>query len=47
MEHKKFKIHSKYRPSGDQPNAIEKLVQGVDAGYDAQTLLGITGSGSS
>lgn len=41
----KFVIHSKYRPSGDQPAAIEKLVDGLNSGNDAQTLLGITGSG--
>lgn len=44
-EHKEFKISSKYKPSGDQPKAIEQLVQGIHAGYDTQTLLGITGSG--
>ena len=42
---KKFKISSKYKPSGDQPQAIEKLVDGLNKGYDTQTLLGITGSG--
>src|SRR5574344_358430 len=42
---KEFKIHSKYRPSGDQPEAIAKLVDGVKQGYDTQVLLGITGSG--
>ena len=42
---KKFKIHSKYKPAGDQPKAIEELVEGINAGDDAQTLLGITGSG--
>ena len=42
---KKFEICSKYRPSGDQPKAIEQLVEGVNKGYDSQTLLGITGSG--
>lgn len=42
---KKFKIHSKYSPAGDQPQAIEKLVEGINLGYDTQTLLGITGSG--
>lgn len=41
----KFVIHSKYKPSGDQPKAIEKLVDGLNNGDDAQTLLGITGSG--
>src|SRR5574344_3085529 len=42
---KQFKIHSKYRPSGDQPEEIKQLVEGLNKGYDAQTLLGITGSG--
>lgn len=42
---KKFKIHSKYSPGGDQPKAIEQLVEGINNGDDAQTLLGITGSG--
>ncbi len=42
---RRFEIHSKYKPSGDQPQAIEKLVQGLKKGYDSQTLLGITGSG--
>lgn len=41
----KFVIDSKYKPAGDQPKAIEKLVQGLNNGDDAQTLLGITGSG--
>lgn len=43
--HNKFKISTKYSPSGDQPQAIEKLVDGLNKGDDAQTLLGITGSG--
>ena len=42
---KKFEIVSKYKPSGDQPKAIEQLVEGVNEGFDSQTLLGITGSG--
>ena len=42
---RKFKLVSKYAPSGDQPKAIEQLVNGVNLGFDAQTLLGITGSG--
>ena len=42
---RRFKIHSKYSPAGDQPKAIEELVKGVQNGDDAQTLLGITGSG--
>ena len=41
----KFKIESKYKPSGDQPQAIEKLVKGLNEGAASQTLLGITGSG--
>ena len=45
MEHREFKINSKYKPSGDQPKAIEQLVEGINKGYDTQTLLGITGSG--
>lgn len=40
-----FKINSKYSPAGDQPKAIEELVKGLENGDDAQTLLGITGSG--
>ena len=41
----KFEIISKYRPSGDQPQAIRKLVNGLERGYRHQTLLGVTGSG--
>ena len=41
----KFKIHSNYYPSGDQPQAIAKLVDGINSGIDSQTLLGVTGSG--
>lgn len=40
-----FRIHSPYQPDGDQPQAIEKLVAGVEAGLSHQTLLGVTGSG--
>ena len=40
-----FKIHSDYKPCGDQPEAIEKLAQGVLRGDKEQTLLGVTGSG--
>lgn len=40
-----FKLHSKYKPTGDQPQAIEKLVKGFQEGKKAQTLLGVTGSG--
>lgn len=42
---KRFEISSKYKPAGDQPKAIEQLVDGVLKGEDTQTLLGITGSG--
>ena len=41
----KFKLVSPYEPTGDQPQAIEKLVEGVLKGYRYQTLLGVTGSG--
>lgn len=40
-----FKISSEYKPCGDQPQAIEKLVNGLNMGYQHQTLLGVTGSG--
>ena len=40
-----FQLHSPYRPTGDQPEAIHQLVDGVRAGAEAQTLLGVTGSG--
>ena len=40
-----FKLHSDYAPTGDQPQAIEKLVQGFKEGNQFQTLLGVTGSG--
>jgi excinuclease ABC subunit B len=41
----KFKLHSEYKPAGDQPQAIEKLVSGLGSGMRDQTLLGVTGSG--
>ena len=41
----KFELTSDYQPTGDQPEAIEQLVQGVRQGVPAQTLLGVTGSG--
>ena len=41
----KFKLVSPYEPTGDQPEAIKSLVDGVNKGYDEQTLLGVTGSG--
>lgn len=40
-----FQVVSQYQPAGDQPGAIKKLVQGIDAGLAHQTLLGVTGSG--
>src|SRR5918994_5565055 len=40
-----FKISSEFRPSGDQPDAIEQLVEGVEAGQEHVTLLGATGTG--
>ena len=41
----KFILHSAYKPTGDQPQAIEKLTEGILHGYKDQTLLGVTGSG--
>ena len=41
----KFILHSAYKPTGDQPQAIEKLTEGILRGYKEQTLLGVTGSG--
>ena len=41
----KFKLVSPYEPTGDQPEAIKSLVDGVNKGYNEQTLLGVTGSG--
>ena len=40
-----FKLSSSFQPTGDQPEAIESLVQGLEAGLDEQVLLGVTGSG--
>lgn len=45
MEKRKFELHSKFKPAGDQPEAIEKLVEGVEDGLKEQVLLGVTGSG--
>jgi len=42
---KKFKIHSRFQPAGDQPTAIQALVEGLSDGEVHQTLLGVTGSG--
>ncbi|RVU30543.1 MULTISPECIES: excinuclease ABC subunit UvrB [Neptunomonas] len=41
----RFKVNSPFAPAGDQPTAIKGLVEGIDAGLAAQTLLGVTGSG--
>ena len=41
----KFVLHSAYKPTGDQPQAIDKLVEGLNRGDKEQTLLGVTGSG--
>jgi excinuclease ABC subunit B len=40
-----FELVSKYKPSGDQPEAIEKLVDGIEKGKKEQVLLGATGTG--
>jgi excinuclease ABC subunit B len=40
-----FKLHSNFKPTGDQPHAIDKLVEGLNKKYKEQTLLGVTGSG--
>ena len=45
MDSKPFKLVSDYTPTGDQPEAIEALVRGLEAGEKAQTLIGVTGSG--
>ena len=42
---KRFEIHAKFKPAGDQPAAIAQLVEGLQDGLHAQTLLGVTGSG--
>src|SRR5690606_5214170 len=41
----RLKVVSAYKPAGDQPNAIARLVDGLESGLAAQTLLGVTGSG--
>lgn len=45
MEEVRFKLHSEFKPTGDQPQAIEKLVDGFRDGLREQVLLGVTGSG--
>ena len=41
----KFRLVSEYKPAGDQPQAVDKLVSGIQRGYRFQTLLGATGTG--
>ena len=41
----KFILHSKYKPTGDQTQAVDKLTKGVEKGLTEQVLLGVTGSG--
>ena len=45
MNKKKFKLVSKYSPAGDQPKAIDRLIDGLESGLSSQVLLGVTGSG--
>jgi len=45
VKEKLFKLKSGFKPAGDQPEAIKKLLQGIERGFDYQTLLGVTGSG--
>lgn len=45
MEYRKFELKSKYQPTGDQPEAIKSLVEGINDGLTAQVLKGVTGSG--
>ena len=40
-----FKLHAPYTPTGDQPQAIEKLARGIELGLEEQVMLGVTGSG--
>ena len=42
---KEFELEANFSPAGDQPEAIRRLVDGINAGEAAQTLLGVTGSG--
>ncbi len=45
MEKKRFELVSSYKPAGDQPQAIEKIANGILSGYRDQVILGVTGSG--
>ena len=40
-----FKVEAPFQPTGDQPDAIDQLVEGIEKGHKYQTLLGVTGSG--
>ena len=44
-ENQPFELVTNYQPAGDQPQAIEKLVSGIEQGFRNQLLLGVTGSG--
>ena len=44
-EHQPFELVTNYQPAGDQPQAIAKLVEGINKGFHDQLLLGVTGSG--
>ena len=46
MAEQTFQLVSNYQPTGDQPQAIARLVEGVERGDRCQTLLGVTGSGT-
>ena len=45
MEEQGFKLMSPFQPTGDQPKAIDRLVEGLNRGDKEQTLMGVTGSG--
>ena len=45
MDQKPFKLVSSYKPTGDQPQAIDALVKGLESGKNSQVLMGVTGSG--
>ena len=45
MEKKKFVLRSEYKPTGDQPEAIKSLTEGIEDGLRSQVLVGVTGSG--
>ena len=45
LEMNKFTLHADYQPAGDQPEAINALLEGIGDGLAHQTLLGVTGSG--